>query len=327
MKKEKIILSIGMPVYNGVNFINKALDSLLDQTFTNFELIISDNASTDETETICGEYAKRDNRIRYIRQPENQGALANFQFVLNEAVGDYFMWAAADDVWDKKWIETLLPISIDGQCIAYGLVQTIDDKGYELEHPANNRKFCYVGYVLFRRLKYFFAPCFLGKANPIYGIFPKNIITTQAFSVLSLSDNGSDMLFLFNLLNKIEIKGGASVYLYKRIHSGCEGGSVPQKSLRQNNALLGVIRQNNALFQSIRLAFRGIRLAAEVGRSRYLDIINYGALSGFPEKVLQVLLLPVVVSADLFYLGVNKVRVMLKVFSSFQRKISNKQQT
>lgn len=86
-----------MPVYNGGAFIREALDSLLAQTFTDFELIISDNASTDGTEAICREYAVKDARIRYVRQAENCGVLANFQFVLDEAVGEYFMWAAADD--------------------------------------------------------------------------------------------------------------------------------------------------------------------------------------------------------------------------------------
>lgn len=90
-------VSIGMPVYNGEPFIREALDSLLAQTFTNFELIISDNASTDGTEAICREYAAMDKRIRYVRQPENRGPTANFKFVLDEAVGEYFMWAAADD--------------------------------------------------------------------------------------------------------------------------------------------------------------------------------------------------------------------------------------
>lgn len=99
-------VSIGMPVYNGVPFIREALDSLLAQTFTDFELIISDNASTDGTEAICREYAAKDARIRYVRQSENRGAAANFQFVLDEAVGEYFMWAAADDVWLPKFIET-----------------------------------------------------------------------------------------------------------------------------------------------------------------------------------------------------------------------------
>ncbi len=92
-------VSIGMPVYNGGLFIREALDSLLAQTFTDFELIISDNASTDGTESICREYADKDARIRYVRQAQNLGAAANFKFVLDESVGEYFMWAAADDVW------------------------------------------------------------------------------------------------------------------------------------------------------------------------------------------------------------------------------------
>ncbi len=97
-------VSIGMPVYNGAKFINEALDSLLVQTFTDFELIISDNASTDETEAICRKYAAKDERIRYVRQVENFGGRANFQFLLDEAVGEYFMWAAADDVWLPEYI-------------------------------------------------------------------------------------------------------------------------------------------------------------------------------------------------------------------------------
>jgi len=98
-------VSIGMPVYNGEPYIREALDSLLAQTFTDFELIISDNASTDNTESICREYAAKDPRIRYIRQPENRGAIANFKFVLDQARGEYFMWAAHDDRWDSMFIE------------------------------------------------------------------------------------------------------------------------------------------------------------------------------------------------------------------------------
>jgi glycosyltransferase involved in cell wall biosynthesis len=87
-------ISIGMPVYNGEKYIREALDSLLAQTFTDFELIISDNASTDSTSNICKEYAIRDSRIRYIRQHKNIGAIANFKFLLEQASGDFFMWAA-----------------------------------------------------------------------------------------------------------------------------------------------------------------------------------------------------------------------------------------
>ncbi|WP_201766973.1 glycosyltransferase family 2 protein [Chrysiogenes arsenatis] len=98
-------ISIGMPVYNGENSIKKAIESIIQQTFTDFELIISDNASIDGTESICIEYAAKDKRIRYVRQRMNLGAIANFQFVLDEAVGEYFMWAAADDIRSLDFLE------------------------------------------------------------------------------------------------------------------------------------------------------------------------------------------------------------------------------
>ena len=74
-------VSIGLPVYNGGEFIRAAIESILAQTFPDFELNISDNASTDETEAICRDYAAQDQRIRYVRQSTNLGAGANFKFV------------------------------------------------------------------------------------------------------------------------------------------------------------------------------------------------------------------------------------------------------
>ena len=107
------LVSIGMPVYNGEIFIRDALDSLLAQTFANFELIISDNASTDGTEAICREYASKDCRIYYIRQEINIGPSANFQFVLNLANCEYFMWAAADDVRAETYLAEVLAVFDD----------------------------------------------------------------------------------------------------------------------------------------------------------------------------------------------------------------------
>jgi len=101
-------VSIGMPVYNGEPYIRAALESLLAQTFTDFELIISDNASTDATESICREYAARDSRIDYVRHEKNQGASANFQFVLDQARGEFFIWAACDDVRSPDFISVNL---------------------------------------------------------------------------------------------------------------------------------------------------------------------------------------------------------------------------
>ena len=98
-------VSIGVPVYNGARTIEAALDSLLAQSFSDFEIIISDNASNDATAEICADYAARDARIRYIRQPENIGGERNFKYVLDQATAPYFVWAAADDVRSADFLE------------------------------------------------------------------------------------------------------------------------------------------------------------------------------------------------------------------------------
>lgn len=97
-------VSIGLPVYNGENFLSHALDSLLAQTFTDFELIISDNASTDATGDICLSYADRDKRIRYFRQPENIGSSPNHNFVVAQARAPYFKWTAHDDEYRPELV-------------------------------------------------------------------------------------------------------------------------------------------------------------------------------------------------------------------------------
>ncbi len=90
-------VSIGMPVYNGENFIREACDSILAQTFMDFELIISDNGSTDATDAICREYAARDGRVRYYRSERNRGGSWNRNNAFFLARGLYFMWHDHDD--------------------------------------------------------------------------------------------------------------------------------------------------------------------------------------------------------------------------------------
>lgn len=106
-------VSIGMPVYNGGDLLPQALDALLAQTYTDFELIVSDNASTDETESICRDYAARDQRIRYIRQEKNLGAVPNFNRVFEVSRGEYFKWASHDDLCGPTFIERCVEV-LDG---------------------------------------------------------------------------------------------------------------------------------------------------------------------------------------------------------------------
>lgn len=94
-------LSIGLPVYNGEEYLAESLDALLGQTYGDFELVISDNASTDGTQDICREYAARDARIRYLRQPRNIGATPNHNQVFAECRGELFKWASHDDLYGR----------------------------------------------------------------------------------------------------------------------------------------------------------------------------------------------------------------------------------
>jgi glycosyltransferase involved in cell wall biosynthesis len=100
------LVGIGLPVYNGQQHLAATLDSILAQTHTNFELIISDNASTDRTEEICRDYASRDRRIRYFRNSQNLGASKNYNraFELFSG-GKYFRWNAHDDLIAPTYLE------------------------------------------------------------------------------------------------------------------------------------------------------------------------------------------------------------------------------
>ncbi|AFZ00756.1 glycosyltransferase family 2 protein [Calothrix sp. PCC 6303] len=129
--KNKPRLSIGLPVYNGEKFLRPALDSLLNQTFQDFELIISDNASTDATEAICQEYADKDSRIRYYRNPDNVGCARNFNYVLELASCEYFKWVAYDDLHDSTFIEKCINIldQDPNLILCHSQVQFIDETG------------------------------------------------------------------------------------------------------------------------------------------------------------------------------------------------------
>ena len=98
------LVSIGVPVYNGEEFIEKRLESILNQTFTDFEVIISDNASTDRTQEICKKYEKNDKRIRFFQQEKNCGLFHNYEFVLNHANVKYFVDANVDDLWHEDFL-------------------------------------------------------------------------------------------------------------------------------------------------------------------------------------------------------------------------------
>lgn len=133
-------ISIGMPVYNGERFLRKSLDAILAQTFEDFELIISDNASTDGTADICRLYASKDPRIRYVRNELNIGAAGNFNQVFRLATTSYFRWATADDLFPPDSLEHCLKLL---EChpeavLCYPKTVLIDDAGSVLQAKDDN---------------------------------------------------------------------------------------------------------------------------------------------------------------------------------------------
>ncbi|MCW3997063.1 MAG: glycosyltransferase family 2 protein [Candidatus Bathyarchaeota archaeon] len=104
MDTNKPRVSVGMPVFNGEKYLEETIDSILVQTFTDFELIISDNASTDRTQQICLDYARRDRRVCYYRNEKNLGGPNNYNRVFELSSGEYFKWAAYDDLIAPEYL-------------------------------------------------------------------------------------------------------------------------------------------------------------------------------------------------------------------------------
>jgi glycosyltransferase involved in cell wall biosynthesis len=124
-------VSIGVPVYNGQKYIRDTLDSLLAQTFTDFEILVTDNCSTDSTPQIVAEYSSRDPRVQYIRNQTNVGPARNYKVSMDLARGEYFKWNPADDVCDPKFLEICVKVldSDSTVVVAYPRTKVIDTNG------------------------------------------------------------------------------------------------------------------------------------------------------------------------------------------------------
>ena len=128
-------VSIGLPIFNAVRYLEQSLDSIRSQTYRNFELIISDNASTDASEEICRRQAAEDPRIRYHRNPRNQGATFNFRQVVKLSSGEYFLWAAHDDMFAPEYVERCVALLERNPevVLCYSKSVEIDEQGQPLE--------------------------------------------------------------------------------------------------------------------------------------------------------------------------------------------------
>lgn len=188
------LVSIGLPVYNGEATIARVLNRLLDQSFTDLEIVISNNASTDGTNEILEEYLKRDSRIRILNNHYNLGSIFNFNKVFEQSRGKYFMWASHDDFHEKEFV---------AKCVE---AMEMDDKAV-LCAPrmqmimANSREAIWVSSMdSFRKknsiVRRYFETLQHFPAVSIYGLY-----RSSALSKTKLLPNviGGDLIFIQNL--------------------------------------------------------------------------------------------------------------------------------
>jgi glycosyltransferase involved in cell wall biosynthesis len=173
MKENTPRVSIGMPVFNGEAYLQEAIESILNQTFTHFELIISDNASDDKTPEICQRYAKQDDRIRYFRNDRNLGGAWNYNRVFALSSGQYFKWAAHDDVLEPTFLQSCVDVldSNPEAALCYSRTRIINESGQvtgtvKTDINLPQRRPCDRYEEVFRRLKK--VENFV--CNPIFGL-------------------------------------------------------------------------------------------------------------------------------------------------------------
>lgn len=208
-------VSIGMPVYNGERFIGKALDSILQQSYPYFQLLISDNCSTDRTAEICREYAARDSRIKYVRQSTNLGATANFRYVLDASVHERFIWAAADDWWNSDRLEHLVSALRPQDAVVSGAVRAYVDETPVAEFvPISFAKGNWWRFLLREESR-------CEKTYYVYGLIWKD----NAIDVFS-EDFGNywgDSIFCYRLLWKGHLTSVQGAALHVAKHPGSSG--------------------------------------------------------------------------------------------------------
>jgi len=200
----------GLPVYNGQDYLAEALDSLLAQDYPNVEILISDNASTDDTERIGREYADAHGSITYIRQPGNLGASGNFDYLRRKADSEYFFWAGAHDLWDPRFTSELVAaLEEDGDLIAaYPAGCFLEADGSRSERMGTPHSFTsrsaplrYIKMVLRRQLYI------------VYGVFRLEVLQDMIFWQRCL---GPDIMQVNHLALKGRIAGVDRELFYMR---------------------------------------------------------------------------------------------------------------
>ena len=253
------LITIGMPVFNDVRFINETLNSLLCQTFSDFILIISDDGSTDGSGDICQNFAEKDKRIKYIKQPATIGISRNMSFLLSQATTEYFMWAADDDLYAPDFIEKLIGLlktSVNA-ISAFCSFAIIDDNG---NIKSRKEDYDYSNNNSIKRLKYF-----IKNSNDKfgYGIFVLEKIKKVKFPIWWWPNKNCPLNNIFPSLCFYLVKGDYAHYygnplFFKREKSKVSSNyNTPYSTNGIKDTFAFILRRLYLVFFSSKMIYKG----------------------------------------------------------------------
>lgn len=243
----KPTISLGMPVYNGEAYLEEALDSILAQALTDFELIICDNASTDSTEKICRAYAAKDGRIRYTRNETNIGAAANYNRVFALATAEYFKWVAHDDTIAPDYLEKCLAVLKEKPevILCYPNTIVIDDAG----NPTGDYPGDYLNVTAARpnrRLYTYFKSTHKNrKCHSVFGIVRRDVLAQTG---LIGAYANSDFILLAELAMHGQFEQIPDALFFRREHQKTSVNANPD--MKKRNAWFDPQRKDAGQFQN-----------------------------------------------------------------------------
>jgi glycosyltransferase involved in cell wall biosynthesis len=209
------LVSIGLPVYNGMPHLRAAVEALLKQTYANIEIVISDNASTDGTLEYCRALAEVHPRVRYVRNAENVGPVENFRLALARSSGEYFMWAAHDDKWCDRYVGALVEslLSASDAVLATPAVIHIREDGTLCSEPPDRPA---TGQSGLANLKLLFDD---HAATWIYGLWRTPWLRQHFEEFGRYPLWGNDVLWLADVCLRFKVTGNQDAVIYKRRRS------------------------------------------------------------------------------------------------------------
>ena len=232
MNKTNPLVSVCIPTYNRAKTLEKTVNAVINNGYENLEIVISDNASTDETQIVCGKFSAKDKRVIYFRHPENQGPTKNFQFAREQANGKYFLWQGDDDFLGPDYIQTCVNELEQDEALvaAAGLGAYFSIDGV-VSHYGNVIQ-CNSGSAWQRVIKYLF----LVQDNSIfYGVYrSQNLATCWMPNELA-----GDWAWVAQVLMKGKAKIIPSIFVYR-----AQGDST-SASLDRIVAVLGAPKWNS----------------------------------------------------------------------------------